>query len=296
MPPSDAHARMQRILNEIFPPKVSESQVTVHQRMLLGASIRQEFVERPGRDLASPMTRLMSSRKSSGGGRGGRLRLATELTLLWTLARSPHATTRPHVVWATLMGLEDPEGNGARSVKASLVELENRSLVKRDVRPWDGQSTVHLLKEDGSGEPYTIPNGHDEPYFRIPPTLWTTGLISRLSGPGLYMYVLAMELKRGRDIALYFPEERLNESYSLSSTTRKNGLKNLVDEGVLRPARASLDDFGGISHQRRARKIYVLDPTYDFPPHPQRQMGHSPSSLPQALAPGESWFKPISQT
>lgn len=295
MPTSDSQARVQRILNELFPPKVSGSQIEMHQRMSLGAPIREEFVERPGKDKASPMTRLMSSRKSSGGGRGGRLRLATELTLLWALAKFPHTATRPQAVWATLMGLEDPEGNGTRSVRASLAELETRSLVKRESVPEAGKSTIRLLKEDGSGDPYTIPNGHEDMYFRIPPTLWTTGLIGRLSGPGLYMYVLAMELKRRRDIPLYFPEERLNDRYSLSPTTRKNGLKNLVDEGVLRPARVSLDDLGGISHQRRARKIYVLDPTYDFPLNPQQQLQRSTSSLSQPLALEESWFRSSSQ-
>lgn len=54
--------------------------------------------------------------------------------------------------------------------------------------------TVTLLREDGSGAPYTIPTGRNGDYYRrVPEQAWNR-LIGEpsLTGPGLAMYLVAV--------------------------------------------------------------------------------------------------------
>ena len=123
-----------------------------------GAPVRRAFIERT--DTApSPLSRLLSGTNASrgGGGRGGRLRIALLVTLIWRLARSPHSTIRPARYWAELLHLDDPEGDGARAVRSTLLELERRGFVRTESRGPGKVPEIILCDESLNGLDYRLP-------------------------------------------------------------------------------------------------------------------------------------------
>ncbi|WP_141392929.1 hypothetical protein [Glutamicibacter sp. BW77] len=234
-----------------------------------GAPIRRSFTDAQDNEL-SPLASLMrGSRGQGGGGRGGGTRLAVLLTLLWVLRAGHHDSDRPARFWAQLIGLNEPKTDGARAVRDSFHELAKRKLITVDsVIP--GTLLIQLLREDGTGIPYSSPVASQvggavtEPYFRIPPALWETGLISELSGPGLAMFVIVMRSVRSDrpQNKLWFSSASFKERYSLGDSTRKSGLRELVEHGVLIESYESVDDTGGTEYRTRRRKTYTVDPAY----------------------------------
>lgn len=240
------------------------------------ASVRWSFTDAqdsPTSDAVpspSPLARILRGASGlRGGGRGGKTRLATYLTLIWVLRGGDHSSTRPARVWASVMGLADPSGDGARAVRDSLTTLEKRGFLIYDKTDPE-QHLIKLLREDGSGVPYSSPVAAQKgvkasaPYFRIPSALWETGLIGTLSGPALAMYVLSLRLVRldQDDPRVWFPPSTFQERFSLGDSTRKNGLRELVEAGVLIEEWASTDSEGGIGYRMRRRKIYTIEETY----------------------------------
>lgn len=206
---------------------------------------------------------------SGGGGRGGGTRLAVYLTLLWALRAGEHESDRPARFWAELIGLEDAGGAGARSVRDSFQELAKRGFISIDSGVVT-QPIIQLLREDGSGRPYskavaaragqTVP----EPYFRIPAALWEKGIIGRLSGPGLAMYVVVMRVLRTdhENNKVWFSPSTFKDRFSLGDSTRKTGLRELVEHGVLIEAWESIDSTGGTGYRTRKRKTYTIEDAY----------------------------------
>src|SRR4051812_45323767 len=96
-----------------------------------GAPVRDTFFRcEVGGQQHHPLAQLMSSRSGrSGGGRGGRTRLALYLSLLWVAGGEGHSSHRPASFWAALLGLSEPEGAGGRVVRSTWSELEARGLV-----------------------------------------------------------------------------------------------------------------------------------------------------------------------
>lgn len=228
-----------------------------------GAPVRDAFfrVETAGR-VSYPMAGLMSSRNSAGGGRGGRTRVLLYLSLLWVASGGDHTSERPASFWAALLGLSDPDGAGSRAVRSTWKELAGRGFVTS--RPSDqpgGAPTVGLLREDGSGRDYFIPPGTDgDTYRRIPEGAWKTLFWDdELTGPGLGMYLVALRAHgQAQGRPLVFSAGSFGELYGLGESTRKAGLKNLVDLGVLDVARRAADDSGSQGMRRRSRNVYTL--------------------------------------
>jgi len=239
------------------------------------APVRRSFTDAIGKNddgkaAPSPLARILRGASGlRGGGRGGRTRLATYLTLLWVLRKRDHSSTRPPRVWASLIGLQDPGGDGARAVRDSLTTLEERGFLIYDKSEPD-YPIIKLLREDGSGKPYSSPVSvrkgarAKQPYFRVPSALWETELIGSLSGPALAMYLLCLRLVRldQGDPRVWFPPSNFQERFSLSDSTRKSGLRELVEEGVLIEEWASTDEEGGESYRMRRRKIYTIEDQY----------------------------------
>lgn len=230
-----------------------------------GAPLRRGFVT-SGADLP-PLAQIMSGRSAGrgGGGRGGKTRLALLLSLIWVLASKPHSSNRPARFWAELIGLEDPESKGARAVRASLAELEKRGFVVVEPGEEGHPPTVRLLTEDMSGKPYTIPGspeaGGHEAYIRVPEILWTGGGIERLSGPALAMYLVVLTLYRSSDDErrMWISPASFKERYGLGESTRKTGLRELVEAGVLLDFSESVDAFGETGNRTYQRKTYLLN-------------------------------------
>ena len=229
----------------------------------LGAPVRTAFfVKAPGEH---PMASLMSGRQGSGGGRGGRTRLALLLSLIWVASGQDHSTHRPASFWARLLGMPDPGETGARTVNSTWAELERRGFVKVQRGPHAGAvSQITLLDESASGAPYRIPTGSEgDRYIRVPEALWLAPVLTpEVTGPGLALYLVTLRtygLARNKD-RLTFPAGTFHDRYGLSESTRKKGLKNLDDLLILMRTKSVVDDSGGVGHRLRPRNTYELAP------------------------------------
>lgn len=233
-----------------------------------GAPIRKSFAQTTSG--STPLSEIMSGRsaRSGGGGRGGKTRVAVLLSLIWVLAAPPHTSNRPARFWAELIGLEDPEHAGARAVSASLLELEKRGFLKLEHQQPGYPPLISLLNENLDGNYYTIPGnlkeGPREPYFRVPNLLWRSGGIKDLSGPALVMYLVVLSVYRTdiEDYRAWFSSSSFKEKFGLGESTRKNGLRELVAQGILHPYDESLDFAGETGSRRFKRRTYELDPKY----------------------------------
>ncbi|GAA1250448.1 hypothetical protein GCM10009633_23990 [Janibacter melonis] len=225
----------------------------------LGAPVRVGFLD----DGAGghPMATLLSSRSGSGGGRGGKTRLALLLSLLWVAGGEGHSATRPASFWARLIGLPDPQGTGARAINSTWAELETRGFVSiRRSRVSGEVPTVTLMNEARPGQPYQTPTGEEgDRYLRVPERLWTMGKLDQeLTGAGLAMLVIAIRTydMANRKQSLTFPAVTFKERYGLGESTRKKGLQNLVDLDILDRSDSLTDDDGGFGRRMRPRNTY----------------------------------------
>jgi hypothetical protein len=81
--------------------------------------------------------------------------------------------------WATVLGIVDPEHNGARRVGDAITWLaEHKFLVTERRQGTPG--AVRLLNHDLSGGPYERPT-HKGRYVTLPLGLWDQGWIARLA-------------------------------------------------------------------------------------------------------------------
>lgn len=233
----------------------------------LGGPFRDEFFRTKVQNtVIHPLAELMNSRSgAAGGGRGGKTRVLLYLSLLWVAAGADHSSHRPASFWADLLGLPDPHGAGSRAVRSNWQELKRRGFIS--ITPGDVSGdvlTVRALREDHSGRAYTIPSGSGgDTYRRIPETAWQTLFHSQeLSGPGLVMYLIALRAHgqaRGGDLT--FPRNYISTEYGISDSTRKAGVRNLVEMGVLTIEGVSRET-GGSNDRRRGRNLYSLHPLY----------------------------------
>lgn len=208
------------------------------------------------------------SARTGGGGRGGKTRAAVLISLLWVLASPPYTSNRPARFWAELIGLDDPDNAGARSVSSSLIELEKRGFIELDHSIAGDPPTIILLNENLNGHAYTLPgvskNGPREPYFRVPEYLWTSGSIRTLSGPALAMYLVVLSVYRHdiEDYRAWFSPSTFKAKFGLGDSTRKAGLRELVEEGILHDYSESIDFAGETGTRTFRRKTYRLHSKY----------------------------------
>lgn len=214
-------------------------------------------------DEAPPLAKILR------GGRGGEVRLKLELSFLWFAVNPPHDLTYPARAWATLIGLEDPEGRGTRRVRQATSALAAADLIKIVANP--GQpNKIFLLDEGAEAQQYVLPgqaynksrgSGQEwrNRYVQIPDTFWTNGWIAALSGAAVAMLlVLFAELgqKDASKTDLWFSPSAAKKIYGLSEDTRSKGLRELRRAGLVtaRKKAASRDvlDF------RRLRNTYRI--------------------------------------
>lgn len=237
-----------------------------------GAPIRRAFIERP-EEGRSPLALLLSGANANrgGGGRGGRLRVALVMTLIWQLAKSPHTTIRPARYWAELLQLDDPEGSGARAVRSTLLEIERRGFIRTEERGPGKVPEIILRDESLHGVDYKLPylqameegSAGETSYFRVPESFWARGLCANLSGAGLAMYLIAMSRAGwGDQPSFWLSPARLIEEYGLGDSTRKKGLKELVDLGVVTHELQSIDRSGSGGFRKFQRSVYTVVADY----------------------------------
>lgn len=245
-----------------------------------GAPVRRSFLLTNG-ESRSPMSSLLSGTNAGGGGgRGGRTRVALYLTLLWVLAGEgdeetvPHSSSRPWRVWAELVGLDDPAGAGTRVVRAAARELDLRGFIVHTPSTDSRETaTLTLLREDASRTAYEIPNPKvdaDDRYLRAPEALWTRGLLARLNGPELAMYLIALDFHRTDrpEDQLTFGQSFIRDVYGLGDSSRRKGLAGLVDRDVLWVDTVAQDSAGDRLGRLSPRNVYQIASSW-WPPEPR---------------------------
>lgn len=234
------------------------------------APVRHRFTDIPDGGSLSPLVSVMRGQgKVRGGGRGGRARLAVLLSMFWVLRSGDHASDRPARFWAELAGFDDPGSDGARAVRDAFKSLATRNLIDHAEGP-RGIPVVKLLREDGSGRPYSSPVAKisrasvAEPYLRVPASLWERGLIGELSGPALAMYVIVLRLWRTDQEApmIWFSPPQFKDKFGLGESTRKAGLQELVERGVLVMDKMPIDSMGGSGNRTFMRNVYFIEDVF----------------------------------
>ncbi len=92
------------------------------------------------------------------GGHGGEVRLKLYLSITLLAAHPPFDISRPIAgrSWATMLGLPDPEGNGARRIADALVWLDQHryiALQRRPGMPPQKQSFASLIQPSDGSDP-----------------------------------------------------------------------------------------------------------------------------------------------
>jgi hypothetical protein len=105
--------------------------------------------------------------------------------------------------------------------------LEDQRLVKRTGRR-GRYSEVVLLREDGSGQPYS-PTASGGRWIRIPFAYWTDNWYGRLDLPAKAVLLIGISLLD--DFIL--PLEQAPKWYGISADTASRGLRTLGDAGLL---------------------------------------------------------------
>jgi hypothetical protein len=209
------------------PPSVSAEDTI---RALLAASkrhgnavpIRTIFVQQGarGRRVQGPLAHLVRARDE----------LAFDLMMLVLLVASapPHDITRPAAMWLRAL-YRDPRSKSAASVLSrAWGRLADRRLIDRSRA--GRQARIELLREDGSGAPYSYPDGSDGDYYlKLPFVYWEEGLHRKLKLAAKAMLLVALAEQDGFSL----PFERVADWYGMSADTAQRGFDQLVELGVL---------------------------------------------------------------
>jgi hypothetical protein len=119
---------------------------------------------------------------------------------------------------------------GMRALNRAWTRLADLRLVQVDTstRP----STITLLREDGSGEPYVRPSitgAEKERFLKLPYAYWQKGWNEKLETPAKILLLVALTL----DDYFLLPKEKGREWYALSPSTVQRGLAELVKHELL---------------------------------------------------------------
>ena len=145
----------------------------------------------------------------------------------------PWDTALAAAVWARALGIELPEtATAASTISKAWKRLEDRNLIRRG--RYKRMAHIHMLKEDGSGEPYEHPGQAGDRYLRLPNAFWQAGpeddrWYRVLSLSEVAMLLIALSLRNG----FRLPSEDAPAWYGISTDTARRGLGGLVDHGLL---------------------------------------------------------------
>jgi hypothetical protein len=156
------------------------------------------------------------------------------------------STTLPIGVWARAFGTtrDATAASAATAVSKVLTRLESRKLIQRQRHGRERKIRITLLREDGSGQPYTRPGkDNSDPFLRLPHCFWRDGWHERLDLPATAMLLVALHEKNLFEL----PTERVPVWYGWSADTAERGL-------------AALEQLGLLTHKIRLKKA-PLSPT-----------------------------------
>ncbi|MDG6108814.1 hypothetical protein Daura_06135 [Dactylosporangium aurantiacum] len=165
-------------------------------------------------DLRGMRAYLMVLAASSGQGEGGR---TTELDSL---------------VWARLFDVHlHAEDSAARTAAwRTLLRLQTKQLLTCTRTRGSRRISVTLLREDGSGAPYTRPGVTDkDAYLQLPLAFWLKGFDGKMTMPSLAMLLTVCSARSWED----YPAERMPDWYGWSADTTERGLKTLLELNLI---------------------------------------------------------------
>lgn len=140
-------------------------------------------------------------------------------------SHEPFLAVQPSGVWARALGLRGSSRRAA--VSRSWKRLEDLGLISRARK---GRSAaVTLLREDGTGEPYTYLGSKGDPYFQVPLEYFHDGWYAQMDLPSKAILLIALSLRE----EFYLPAEWVQRWYGLSADTAERGLTKLRQLGLL---------------------------------------------------------------
>ena len=141
-------------------------------------------------------------------------------------------------VWARALGLWDPTGKSATSTISKVwLRIERRGLIERQRR--NRLAEIQLLREDGSGAPYTHPGEVKDRHLKLPHAFWTAGpdddrrWYEVLSLPEVAMLLIARSMADG----FRLPFEEAPAWYGISADTAARGLHGLGTHDLIEVAK-----------------------------------------------------------
>ncbi|MBD0674596.1 hypothetical protein BU198_28830 [Streptomyces sp. CBMA156] len=166
--------------------------------------------------------------------------------------------------WGRATGLTfATDGSAGSSVSRLWNRLAGLGLVTRSTK--GRLAKVTKLLEDGSGGPYTVPNGgaaRKEVYFRLPYAYWRDGLHKRLDMSGKIALLIGMSLRKP---TFPLPQTATFAGYyGISEATLRRGINNLVDAKVLTKVDAEVYETTETVTGYGRRTLYSFSPPYDL--------------------------------
>ncbi|HEX5496900.1 MAG TPA: hypothetical protein VFX70_20250 [Mycobacteriales bacterium] len=200
---------------------------------------RAALLERAGRDF-TPINKLFVQSARGSASRHGPLStfvrnrdlrgLQAELLLIGIISSGAGAegwsTTLAIQVWARAFGTTEHATAASAATAASkvLARLEDRHLITRARRGRERKIRVTLLREDGSGEPYTRPAaGNTDRFLKLPHSYWRDGWYAKLDLPATAMLLVALHERPIFEL----PTARVPEWYGWSADTAERGFATL---------------------------------------------------------------------
>lgn len=137
----------------------------------------------------------------------------------------------PSSDWTSMLGTADRPGRRA-AVSRSWDWLDAEQFIR--ARRAGQLRSIKVLREDGSGQPWTHPAEKSEPYFKLPNSVWQSGLWANLLLPAKAVLLIALSLQSRGEPSFQLPIERGSDWYGLGARTVRSGLNQLHDAGLLR--------------------------------------------------------------
>ncbi len=202
---------------------VADLLTSANRRGDAAVPIRRSFVQRGS--LAQPAPGVLATLVHNGDQRG----LDLFLLLKAVASSPPYNSHRGAAVWARALRHTGKSAN-PQTISKIWRRLEALMLVERGR---DGRlADLWLLREDGSGEPYTHPADGNEPYLQLPVAYWLNGdenWSGSLKLPAKAMLLIGLSLRPG----FILPVEKAPEWYGVSADTAQRGLAELERRGAL---------------------------------------------------------------
>ena len=191
--------------------------------------LRQTFVQQKHEraSVPGPLASFVSA--------GDKTALLLYFLALTKASTEPWDVSLHSAVWARALGLPEPTERTARGrVSKAWTRLVERKLLARSRRNRKAEFT--LLREDGSGDPYTRPSGDSNRFIQVPHELWTDGppggssrWFEDLSLPELSFLIIA----RSNLDFFALAAERGPDYYGISADTLSRGYRGLRDKNLL---------------------------------------------------------------